>query len=104
MAEYTKEPWRWQQLGDWMLVGGHGLVPIILNVDRRTKLLRVRSESGLMVPFDPDHPDMRRLVAYVNACKGIPTERLEQMTKDQSEPLARTLDAFRDDLIARLDE
>lgn len=48
--------------------------------------------------------DYRRAVACVHACKGIETERLEQMMKDQSEPLAKTLDAFRDDLIEKFNE
>lgn len=73
--KHTKEPWDWQRFGQhWCLTGQYGMRPIILSctthgpdLKRGLKVL----ENGLLVPFRPDHPDMRRVVDCVNACAGI---------------------------------
>lgn len=77
---HTPEPWGWQQFGEWMLVGQHGHRPIVLQAVRKGMngaAFRVRDpKNDIMAPFDPDHPDMQRIVACVNACAGLNPEAL----------------------------
>jgi hypothetical protein len=64
-AKATARPWGWQKFGDqWCLVGQHGMRPIVLAV-RKGKLTSL--VNGLLVPFDPEHPDAALIVDAPNA-------------------------------------
>lgn len=55
--ELTSPPWAWQKFGkEWCLTGQHGHRPIVLAV-RKGALTSLR--NGLLVPFDPEHPDAK---------------------------------------------
>lgn len=82
----TKGPWAWQKFGDdWNLTGQWGMRPIIL-ATLKGKITSLR--EGLLVPFDPQHPDARLLAlsrtALPKAGKalGTATKRLVQYSID----------------------
>lgn len=71
-SKHTPGPWEWQQMGDWKLVGQHGMRPIVLDVTGVRKssgpppagVFRVRDAAfDRMIAFDPNHPDARLLKA-----------------------------------------
>lgn len=54
----TPGPWAWQDFGQLMLTGQHGLRPIVLQSS--PKGLRVRGlDTDWMIAITPDHPDAR---------------------------------------------
>lgn len=68
ILSHTPEPWEWRNLespgagqADWLLWRAAGSRLLILDVYKGH--LRVRGENVLMVPFSPDHPDARLIVA-----------------------------------------
>jgi hypothetical protein len=76
MSEHTKEPWTatnfsfkskgWDDPFPVIQIKGAGDVPIIA-----------------MAPEEIDQANARRIVACVNACAGIDTEKLEQVAKGE---------------------
>ncbi len=67
-AQHTPGPLAWQKFGDeWCLTGQYGMRPIVLSVGkldgkvRRLQLLD--NDSGLLIPFDPKHPDALLIAA-----------------------------------------
>lgn len=65
MSEHTLGPYRWQNMGGWMLVAGRGMVPIILAAGDYD--MRLRDERDLLIPFDPEHSDAKFIVDAMNS-------------------------------------
>lgn len=58
----TAAPWGWQKMGEWMLVGQHSMRPIVLSARLQGPMKERGFTSlvgGLLVPFDPQHPDAK---------------------------------------------
>jgi hypothetical protein len=70
-ARHTKGPLAWQRFGlEWCLTGQYGHRPIVLSVGGKPRTLKNLTD-GLLVKFDPSHPDSRRIVDCFNACEKI---------------------------------
>jgi hypothetical protein len=69
--KHTRGPLAWQRFGnEWCLTGQYGMRPIVLSVGMKPCGLR-NLTNGLLVKFDPEHPDSRRIQDCMNACEKI---------------------------------
>lgn len=66
MSKHTPEPWAVERAHDIDAIAWVGQFAV-LPVDHATKVMRGNTEE-----------DARRIVACVNACRGLPTDELEQ--------------------------
>lgn len=63
LLEHTPLPWLWQKFGkEYFLTSQTKFRPIVLSGKKMTSLV-----NGLLVPFDPDHPDANFLEHAVNS-------------------------------------
>lgn len=105
MSKHTPEPWVLFEVGD----GRPYLCPA--SDSDKTSVLTVIEEDGVMFAAVYKEADARRIVACVNACAGLETETLENITMlgetllDRFELRNRQeaeLTSKRDDLLAAL--
>ncbi|WP_459575862.1 hypothetical protein [Aeromonas enteropelogenes] len=72
MSKHTKEPWVLFEVGDRHV----HLCPA--SAAKKTSILTVTEEDGVTFAAVYSNDDARRIVACVNACRGLPTDELEQ--------------------------
>jgi hypothetical protein len=68
MSKKTPGPWAWRKMGEWVLVGEHGMRPIVLSTRlhgpmKERGFTSLDTERCLLVPFDPNHPNSLLLAA-----------------------------------------
>lgn len=59
--EATKGPWGWQSFGDYCLIEQHGRRHVVLAASSEGKLVQRDAETGLLVDFEPGHPNSKFL-------------------------------------------
>ncbi|MGL6406532.1 hypothetical protein ACSZM7_10590 [Aeromonas veronii] len=72
MSEHTQEPWVLFEVGD------HHVHLCPASAANKTSILTVTEEDGVTFAAVYSDDDARRIVACVNACRGLPTDVLEQ--------------------------
>lgn len=78
-AAATPGPVKWHKCGkSWLLVGDYGDQPYLLDIGPG----RVRDlKLGVMVPFDSEHPDAKRIVEILNAWPSL-SSRMRAMQEE----------------------
>ena len=67
LLEHTPLPWLWQKFGkEYFLTSQTKFRPIVLSGKKMTSLV-----NGLLVPFNPDHPDANFLEHAVNSYEDL---------------------------------
>ena len=97
--EHTKEPWHSPGIGEVCDQSGR---VIAICIDCNPVEEELRPDPAL----DEGDANARRIVACINACAGLDTEKLEQQNSDGGFPMwmfVRDVVAQRDELLAALE-
>jgi hypothetical protein len=103
MNPKIKLPVAWQKFGkEWCLTGQHGMRPIYLSVGGRpTRTLQLLNhETGLLVPFTPDHPHAQQIAHDLNHHDKL-VAALGRIESELSQPV-RTGSAMTDAEVVKL--